>query len=188
MSEAVTALSAQIWNDGIASIESLPLQGMITLRGDLGDKTLRSIVKEICGEDVPGPREAKVNGTRGVCWMSPDELLLLCPYEEVAQKLERIAAHMGAAHYLAVDVSDARAMFAVSGAHARDVLAKLAPVDLAKGQFEAPMFRRTRLAQVPAAFWMEGPERFHLICFRSQAGYVFDLLCTAAQAGSEVFA
>lgn len=185
MSEAVTALPPKVWEDGIARVEGLPLQGMITLRGDLDDKKLRSVAKDICGEDVPGPREAKVNGARGICWMSPDEVLLLCPYEDVWDHLQTIEAQLGDAHHLAVDVSDARAMFALSGPHARDVMAKLAPVDMQ--HFAPPMFRRTRMAQVPAAFWMQDAESFHIICFRSQAQYVFDLLCVAAQDGSAVY-
>jgi sarcosine oxidase subunit gamma len=48
------------------------------------------------------------------------------------------------------------------------------------------MFRRTRMAQVPAALWLADPETFQVICFRSHARYVFDLLCVAAQEGSEV--
>lgn len=48
------------------------------------------------------------------------------------------------------------------------------------------MFRRTRLAQVPAALRMVDDETFEVICFRSVAQYVFDLLKVAGQPGSEV--
>ena len=90
----------------------------------------------------------------------------------------------GSNHTLAVNVSDARAVFRISGAHSRDVLAKLAPVDLSPDSFTPGMIRRTRLAQVPAAFWIEDGDSFRLVCFRSVAQYVFDLLKTAAEAGS----
>ena len=52
--------------------------------------------------------------------------------------------------------------------------------------FTPGMFRRTRLAQVPAALWMTEDDSFQIICFRSVAQYVFDLLCVAAQDGSKV--
>ncbi|MEP2203837.1 MAG: sarcosine oxidase subunit gamma, partial [Tateyamaria sp.] len=64
--------------------------------------------------------------------------------------------------------------------------AKLAPVDLAPGQFTSGMFRRTRMGQVPAAFWLREDGVFEVICFRSVAQYMFDLLSVAAQPGSEV--
>jgi len=74
----------------------------------------------------------------------------------------------------------------VRGPHAREVMAKLAPVDLAPAAFTPGMFRRTRMAQVPAAFWMPEEDVFRVVCFRSVAQYVFDLLSIAAQPGSEV--
>lgn len=184
MSDTMTAIPPQQWNDGIARIEAMDLQGMITLRGDLGSVDFKNAATGVGGVDMPGIREACSVGARGVCWMSPDEVLLLCPYNDVEPELEKISGVMGDAHYLAVDVSDARAVFEISGEHARDVLAKLAPVDLAPGRFEPPMFRRTRFAQVAAAFWMAEPDTFRIICFRSQAQYLFDLLKVAAQAGS----
>ena len=93
---------------------------------------------------------------------------------------------LGDVHSLCVDVSDARALFDLSGPHAREVLAKLVPVDLAPDHFTQGMFRRTRMAQVPAAFWLHDTDSFRIICFRSQAQYVFDLLTVAAQKGSAV--
>ena len=65
------------------------------------------------------------------------------------------------------------------GACAREVMAKLAPVDFAPDAFEMGMFRRTRMAQVPAAFWMNGEDAFSVVCFRSVGEYMFDLLSVA---------
>ena len=65
-------------------------------------------------------------------------------------------------------------------------MAKLAPVDLSPDAFKLGMFRRTRMAQVAAAFWMVDDTTFQIVCFRSNAQYVLDLLKVAAQKGSEV--
>lgn len=186
MSSAVSALGGVSWSDGIATIVEAPLQGMITLRADLSDKAVRKVLKSVAKVDVPGPREANGVGERGLCWMSPDEILVLCPYASVAEDLATIQSALAGIHALAVDVSDARAMFSVKGSAAREVMAKLAPVDLAPGHFEPGMFRRTRIAQVAAAFWMPNDETFQIVCFRSQAQYMFDLLKVAAQKGSGV--
>ena len=102
------------------------------------------------------------------------------------EALARLHAAFEDTHTTAVDVSGARAVFRVEGPHAREVLAKLAPVDLAPGQFTSGMFRRTRMGQVPAAFWLREDGAFEVICFRSVAQYMFDLLSVAAQPGSEV--
>ncbi|MFC3616714.1 sarcosine oxidase subunit gamma [Lutimaribacter marinistellae] len=185
MSDARSALMKASF-DGIARVEECGLQGMITLRGDLGSELLAKAVKDAVGQDVPGIREAKVNGSTGVIWMSPDELLLLVPYGKAGETCATLAEALKGEHALAVNVSDARALFRISGAPAREVMGKLAPVDFAPGAFEPGQIRRSRMAQVPAAFWMDDAETFRVICFRSVADYVFKLLKTAAVPGSSV--
>ena len=74
-------------------------------------------------------------------------------------------------------------MFRVSGPGAREVIAKVMPVDMAA--FGAGEIRRSRLAQVAAAIWMDG-EAVEIVCFRSVAQYVFDVLKVSAAQGSEV--
>ena len=185
MSEPISALNHASF-DGIAKVEECGLQGMITLRGDLSDKVLAKAIKDATGQKVPGQREALVNGDTGVCWMSTDELLVLVPYAEVEAKLADIAGALGGTHALAVNVSDARAVFRVSGTNAREVLGKLAPVDFSASAFQPGQIRRSRLAQVAGAFWMDDTETFRVVCFRSTADYVFKLLKVAAQPGSEV--
>ena len=67
------------------------------------------------------------------------------------------------------------------GAKADQVLAKLSPVDFAKlGPKE---LRRTRAAQVAAAFWA-ADGGYTLVCFRSVAHYVMGLLTHSAMPGS----
>jgi sarcosine oxidase, subunit gamma len=185
MSEAVSALGEASF-DGLARVSEGGLQGMITLRGDLSSRALKSAVKAAVSMDVPEANSARFDGGRGACWMSPDELLLLCAHEDVAATLGKIDRALAGQHYLAVDVSDARAIFHIEGAAAREVMAKLCPVDLSRGAFIPGQFRRTRMAQVPAAFWMDENEGFHVICFRSVAEYAFALLSEAAQPGSSV--
>jgi sarcosine oxidase subunit gamma len=186
MSEPVTALNGAIYDFGLATVTELPLQGMITLRGDSASEEIRKVLKRILSCDIPEPGQIRFAAEMGLAWMSPDELLVLAPYKEVPDVLAQMTKGLANVHALAVNVSDARASFRLEGEHAREVLAKLCPVDLAPDVFVGGMFRRTRMAQVPAAFWLCGDEAFQIVCFRSQALYVFDLLCVAAQPGSEV--
>jgi sarcosine oxidase, subunit gamma len=185
MSNPVSALNHASY-EGIARIDEIGLQGMITLRGDLSSAVLAKAVSDVTGQEIPDVNRANVVGDTGVCWMSPDELLVLVPYAQVEAKLNDLNSALSGEHTLAVNVSDARAVFRVSGESARDVLAKLAPVDLSSGAFEPGDFRRTRLAQIAGAFWMESEGSFRIICFRSAADYAFNLLKVAAQPGSAV--
>jgi sarcosine oxidase subunit gamma len=180
MSDPVSALNGDSFQ-GFATIREIGPLGMITLRAK-GLKALDKAIKTAVGTKVPAQRRIEINGVKACAWMSPDEYLLLVPYSEVAKALGSLAKSLTGEHYLAVDVSDARAVFRIEGDKAADVLAKLSPVDfqaLAPGEI-----RRTRTAQVAAALWKQD-QGFTLVCFRSVASYVMGLLVHSAQPGSE---
>ncbi|MCY4179133.1 MAG: sarcosine oxidase subunit gamma, partial [Litoreibacter sp.] len=79
MSNAVSPLQGASF-DGFARIEEQGLRGMITLRGDLADGGFGKAVAALTGCDVPDTRRCEVKGDYAVAWMSPDELLILCPH------------------------------------------------------------------------------------------------------------
>ena len=170
--------------EGFAKVSEIGPLGMITLRAKADAPGLAAAVKAAVGVALPEQRRIVLGKDSRACgWMSPDEYLLILPYEGVAKALAAISAAMAGAHHLAVDVSDARAVFRIEGAKAGQVMAKLSPVDvaaLAEGEL-----RRTRVAQVAAAFWRDG-DGLTVVSFRSVARYVFDLLALSATAGSEL--
>jgi len=185
MSDVQLALDGAAF-DGLVQIEELAGQGMITLRGDLADDTIRASVNGLFGIDIPAQRGTAFAGDTGALWMSPDEMLLLCPYEGARAMADELAEKVKDAHALVVNVSDARTVFRLKGSMLREVIAKLAPADMSPGVFEPGELRRTRLAQVAAAFWMDDARTARVVCFRSVAGYVFGLLSTSADDASAV--
>jgi sarcosine oxidase subunit gamma len=188
MSNPVTATNGAQFT-GLATVEDAGLQGMITLRGDLSSKTLKAAVKAATGAEVPEQRKISVVEGGAAAWMSPDELLLLVPYGDAVAKTAELAQALKGEHALAANVSDARSYFRISGAGAREVLAKISPVDLSSQAFAPGDFRRSRTAQVAAAFWLEDggeEDSFRLVCFRSVGGYMFQLLAGAAHPQSAV--
>ncbi|MGI3184567.1 sarcosine oxidase subunit gamma [Nioella aestuarii] len=172
--------------EGRTRVEEAGLAGMITLRGDLSDTKLIAAVTGLAGADMPGQREIKTDGDKAVAWMSRDELLIMVPHEEAEAAVATLSDALAGEHATVANVSDARALFRVEGAAAREVLAKLVPVDLHPSSFGPGEMRRTRMAQVPAAIWQSGDDQFSVICFRSVAQYVFDLLALSAKDGAEV--
>lgn len=185
MSEPLSAWSGARY-DGLARIEAAGPQGMIALRGDPATKPVKSAATGVTAAKLPAMGQILRGKTGAIAWMSPDELLLFCPYEDAGAALDKATAALGAAHGLAVDVSDARAVFRVEGPCAREVLAKLFPIDFAPSAFEPGRFRRSRMGQIAAAVWMEPDGSFGILCFRSVADYAFALLKEAAQPGSAV--
>ena len=110
------------------------------------------------------------------------------PYENVDAALATLEEKLSGRHHLAVDVSDARAVFMLEGKGAaiRETLAKLTPADMRTAVLPVGEMRRTRLAQVPAAFWFEDEGTATVVCFRSVADYVFGILKASANLGGEV--
>lgn len=182
MSDPVSALG-QARYDGFANVQEIGPLGMIALRAKPDVKALAKAIKAAVGCEVPAPRRIVIAADKAAAWMSPDEYLLILPYLETDAAMAAIAKAMGTEHHLAAVVSDARAVFDVTGEKADQVLRKLMPVDfdsLSEGEI-----RRTRAAQVAAAFWAV-PGGFRLVSFRSVAGYVMGLLTHSAKPGSEL--
>jgi sarcosine oxidase subunit gamma len=182
MSEPASALGHATF-DGFAQVREIGPVGMITLRATPDTPGLSQAVQAAVGLDMPGTRRIVRSAGMAVGWMAPDEWLLMLPYAQVATALAALRFTLGTAHHLAVDVSDARAVFRIQGPNAVQVLMKLTPADLsalAPGEL-----RRSRAAQVACAFWAEDAG-FTLVSFRSVAGYVMGLLTHSAQPGSEL--
>ena len=146
--------------------------GMILLRGEL------SLLAKAAGMAAPERRMSVVSEGCRLNWMSPDELLLICPQPDAVRRTAELEAALQGEFSTVADVSDARKVFDVTGERAEIALAHLMPVDfatLAPGEV-----RRTRMAQVAAALWREG-DGWRLICFRSVARYAEALLMDAAE-------
>ena len=184
MSEIAVSALAGAEAGGIVSLRETGLQGMVTLRADLAQAA--SAVKAVTGADMPGRRATASAQAATVAWMSPDEILILCDHDAADGIVRDLTEALRDQHHLAVNVSDARAMFALSGEAGalRDVLAKITPADMAA--LEPGEMRRTRLGQVAAAIWFETPTEARVVCFRSVARYVFDLLARSAKDGGAV--
>lgn len=167
----------------LAKIIRAAPRGMITFRGDLSAAKVKKAVKAVTGHAIPEAGQIAGDGALGVAWMSPDELLLMVPYHEVAATREKIDKALKGLHYQAEDVSDARAVFTVEGDNAAEVLARLCPVDFQAAAFPQGQFRRTRMAQVAAAMWRH-ETGFDVVCFRSVGDYAETLLKTISESAA----
>jgi sarcosine oxidase subunit gamma len=177
MSDPVAPLGSAAF-DGVATVREIGPLGMITLRARPDVTGLAKAVKLATGCALPAQRAILERDGRAAAWMSPDEYLLILPRAEVPKALADLARALKDRHHLAADVSDARAVFSVTGPKADEVIARLAPVDFAvlpEGEM-----RRTRLAQVACALWRQGGG-LTVVTFRSVARYAFDVLVNAAR-------
>ncbi len=162
----------------------VPPHGMVMVRGQLGS---RAFASALSGAGCPVPAKGRIVHRDGIdsAWMSPDELLVMCKSGALGKVCRELSTCLQDIHHLVVDVSDMRAEFEVNG-DVRDILAKGTPADLSPGSFRAGDFRRSRIGQVQAAFWLTGKECARLICRRSEAEYLAGWLERATARGSEL--
>jgi sarcosine oxidase subunit gamma len=177
MSEPVQPLGGASFH-GTSTVREIGPLGMVTLRARPDLLGLAEAIRAATGCDLPAQRRIVSNGTQAAAWMSPDEWLLLGNRAQVPDMLAKIGAVLGQGHHLAVDVSDARAVFRVEGPRAADTLSRLCPVDFPT--LAADELRRTRLAQVACALWRD-ETGYTVVTFRSVARYAFDVLANAAR-------
>lgn len=158
----------------------MPLRGMVTVRSDLSEGALAAAIETATGCTMPENRKAVMAGDNSVLWMSPDEVMVFCAYGKAGEIVSALNDAMGDGHMLAVDVSDARAIFRLEGENDRHVLGKGAPVDFAPGHFVAGDVRRTRIATVAAGIVMVSENIYEVFCFRSYAPYLWNWLVEAS--------
>lgn len=180
MSDPASALNGAVFEGPLVSIKELDAVGMVTIRGDFASATFAAAIGKICGGTIPAQR--KFEGSLG--WMSPDELLWTGGYADAPGIVAALTAELGDEHHLAVDVSDARAVFRLTGQGARELIAKGAPVDMSPAAFSPGDLRRSHIGQVAAAVWIGADDGLTLVCFRSFAGYMFSWLSASAKDGA----
>jgi sarcosine oxidase subunit gamma len=182
---SVTALNGAT-SDGIISVADAGLMGMITLRGDLASPVIAKAVKAATGTAMPDARQCMTGAKGAAAWMSPDELLLMVDYANVDAIIAKLEKALSGVHSLIANVSDARAVFDLSGTQIRDVLAKGSPADMSASALPINEVRRTRIGQLAVAFWFADDTTARLVCFRSVAGHIMTWLENASESGSEV--
>ena len=187
MAETETTVDAARYSGSVDLIETDPM-GMITIRGDLSDTEFKDVLQRATGLEIPPQRQSSNSESDAILWMSTDELLLLCPLDEAEARMQALDRQLNPYHHLILNVSDARIQITLAGdgAAIREILAKLSPADMRRSALPVGEVRRSRVAQVPAAFWFVADDRANLICFRSVGKYVWDLLTASSSDGSRV--
>ncbi len=160
-------------------VRLLTPRGMLMIRADLQDSMIAGIIAQTLAVAVPAPRRIDANEGRELAWMSPDELLAFVPIEDVDEMVHQLQNALADTHHLVMDVSSMRQEFELVGA-VRDILAKGTPSDISPGGLKVRDFRRSRLGQLAAAFWLTEDESAHVLCRRSETDFMQRWLHAAA--------
>ncbi len=155
----------------IAEIRDL---GKIDLRGDPSDRAFMSAAGRALDMLLPTePCTSIRQGERNALWLGPDQWLITCPRREVADVMKGLDDALGAVHAAVTDVSAGRTIFRLSGANARDVLAKGCPLDLHDRVVKPGYVAGSVLAKITALFHLTDENTIDLYVGRSFADYLW---------------
>ena len=167
-----------ILGPGAASVDRLDEAAMLLFRGDLA--AAAEPLQTATGIPCPGKGEIVHSDNGSMAWMAPDECLIFVPPAQAKAMAAAIRSALSGQHALCVDVSAMRAMFEIAGPGIRDILARGTPADVGPDALPVGRFRRSRIGQVQAAFWLLDRHRARILCRRSEAPYMNDWLQRAA--------
>jgi sarcosine oxidase subunit gamma len=164
-------------------------RGMIDVRGLAGDESFLAKTRDVLGFDLPlAPRTSTGAGDLAALWLSVDQWLIICPRAEAASLQARLAQALQGIHALAVDMSDARAIFRLEGDNGREVLNKGTSVDFTAPEIADGFVRRIRYAEIAALVHVlaTAPFACDLYVFRSYAEYAWSFLSFTAREAARV--
>ena len=169
------------------SVLTLGDMGFATLIAGAGSADLERTTKRLIGLDLPRTPSAVLSGMHGLVWAGPDQWLLIARQRAgLSDLLASLSADAAVS-----DQSHARAALRVSGARAREVLAKGSMVDLHPSVFPVGATALTSFAQIGVQLWRteDGPDGaiFEILVARSMAGSFWSwFAASAAEFGCRV--
>ena len=134
------------------------------------------------GVELPiEPNTVATHGQRSALWLGPDEWLVVDATED-PQRIEATVRQSFAPDWgSAVDVSANRVVFELTGAAARDILARGCPLDLHPRRFGPGKCAQTLLAKTAIILWQtDAAPTFRILVRPSFATYVACWLADAA--------
>jgi sarcosine oxidase subunit gamma len=163
------------------SMQELPFRGIIDLRLDQRDRGARDAAELALVVALPEAGRSVIGPAGNVLWLGPDEFLIVTePEREIAVAASLLSALRGR-RAAVIDISDSRTIIALSGVHARDVLAKGCGIDLHPRSFAPGQCTQTSLAKARVALYqLDDAPTYHILVERSHAEYLWLWLADAA--------
>jgi sarcosine oxidase, subunit gamma len=172
---------AALSHDPAVAMRELPFHGLIGLRLDSRDKGARGAVESALVATLPEANRCVACNVGCVLWLGPDEFLIVTEPGGEAAVTATLSAALRGRRGAVVDISDSRTTIALSGHHARDVLAKGSGLDLHPRSFAPGHCAQSFLAKVRIALrQIDEMPVYHIIVERSVAEYLFHWLTDAA--------
>jgi sarcosine oxidase subunit gamma len=133
------------------------------------------------GTPLPAePNTCTRAGPLTICWLGPDEWLLLAPPGQAGQLTAQVSDALGDEPGTIADVSAHRTTIRLSGTHARDVLAHGCALDLHPRVFGPGQCAQTLLARAAVLLVADHDGAWRILVRSSFARYLADWLLDAS--------
>lgn len=159
------ALPIELGAMTLSEVDLGPVMFVQPLKGQA--EAVSAALKSSLGVGLPGPGQALVGDAARALWCGPGQALVMGDCPDLP----------GAA---TVDQSDAFSTLRIEGAAARDVLARLTPLDVRAGVFEQGQTARSLIGHMTGQITPLASDAFELMVFRSMAGTLFHEVSRAA--------
>ena len=140
-----------------------------------------AVIAEVVGLQPPGqPNSVAIEGQIRILWLGPYRWLIVMPRQPGRDLESDLACLLPVANAAVVDLSAGRRIFAVSGARARDLLAKDLPIDLHPERFPPGRCVQSSIAHVGVLVHATARDSFELFVYRGFAQHFREVLDDAA--------
>ena len=155
--------------------------GHVNLRGNPQDKAFRRSAEAALNQELPIAANTISEGSLTICWLGPDEWLILANSEVVPDLLAALEEALAGQSCAINDLSGGQLMLRLSGTSVRETLAKGCTLDFHPSVFAPGMCAQSGLAKASVLLVCSGvKDEFLVIVRRSFSDYLVAWLAAAA--------
>src|SRR5262245_56599684 len=149
---SLVARAASSRKDGAGIVMSeVPHRTIVNIRGAASDPAFAAAVQTTTGLALPAAANTVSNGSMWqILWLGPNEWWITGPDGEADSLVDALRANFAGQHASACDVSESRAIIALKGPKAREVLMRGVTLDLHPRAFHVGECAQTGLSRANA--------------------------------------
>jgi len=170
-------------SDNTVLVEMLNNVAQINCRGNAQTPAFKDAIESVLEQSLPTQPNTVSFGNYRLCWLGPDEWLLLVPGDDAAPLLVKLEAALSEQTVALNDVSGGQVVLRMSGSSVVDLLAKGCPLDFHESRFPSGSCAQSSLGKAGALFLRaDSGQSFDVVVRRSFLEY---LLAWLRRAGAE---
>ena len=172
----LVARAASSKRDGAGIVLSeVPHRAIVNIRGTASDASFASAVQTATGLELPAAANTVSNGSMWqILWLGPNEWWITGPDGEADSLVEALRANFAGQHATACDVSESRAIVALKGPRAREVLMRGVSLDLHPRAFRVGQCAQTGVSRANALIHLvDDTPTFEVYVLKSFSDYLW---------------